>query len=88
VSTTPRHDFASFTAALFELLGLDLPATLAPGTSFAEHLAFDSLRMLELLLALEQLGVELTEQDFARIETVGDAFALYLASTASAGHSP
>jgi acyl carrier protein len=50
---------------------------LADGATFAGDLGFDSIQMFELLLAVEDLGVELPEALLPHIEAVADAFHYY-----------
>jgi acyl carrier protein len=48
---------------------------LRPEAYFVTDLGVDSLRMLDLLLGLEKLGVPVTLESAWRIQTVGDAYA-------------
>ncbi len=52
-------------------------AALTPATSFLDDLAFDSLRLLELVLFFEELGVDVPEAMAWDIVTVGDAYEYY-----------
>ncbi len=50
------------------------PARIQPETRFREDLDADSLDLYELVMELEDTyGVSVTEEEAARIETVGDA---------------
>ena len=54
-------------------------AELTPQTELVADLDFDSARALELLVALEDgIGIEISDEDVARLDTVGDILA-YLA---------
>ncbi len=54
-------------------------AELTPQTELVADLDFDSARALELLVALEDgIGIEISDEDAARLDTVGDILA-YLA---------
>jgi len=48
-----------------------------------EDLAFDSLAMLEVLIVVEELGVEVDEARLAAIVTIGDLFDMYIAASES-----
>lgn len=52
-------------------------------THFLEDLALDSLRMLQLGMALEHLGVGMPDEMAWEIQTVGEAYAYYAARHAS-----
>jgi acyl carrier protein len=50
---------------------------LAPEIRFLEDLGFDSIQFLELVLVVEDLGVDFPEELIASINTVADAYAWY-----------
>ena len=53
--------------------------TITEATSFKDDLDADSLDLYELVMELEdRYGITVSEQDAARIETVGDAVAFVL----------
>jgi acyl carrier protein len=53
--------------------------SIAEGTRFKEDLDADSLDLYELVMELEdRYGITISEQDAARIETVGDAVSFVL----------
>jgi acyl carrier protein len=53
--------------------------TIAEGTRFKQDLDADSLDLYELVMELEdRYGITVSEQDAARIETVGDAVSFVL----------
>ena len=63
---------------LAEELEVD-PEKIAETTRFKEDLDADSLDLYELVMELEdRYGIKVSEQDAARIETVGDAVAFVL----------
>jgi acyl carrier protein len=68
--------FAAFQSLVADLLHLN-PAQLTPDAYFITDLGVDSIRMVEILLRLEQLGIELTPDLAWRIQTVGDAYRYY-----------
>lgn len=56
-----------------EQLGVD-PDKITPDASFIDDLGADSLDMVELILAIEEeYGFEVSEDDAAKISTVGEA---------------
>ncbi|RMH16493.1 MAG: acyl carrier protein [Acidobacteria bacterium] len=49
------------------------PSTLEPGQDLVGDLGFDSPRALQLLVELEEaLGIEISDDDAAKMDTVGD----------------
>ena len=66
---------------LAEELEVD-PGSIEEGTRFKEDLDADSLDLYELVMELEdRYGITVSEQDAARIETVGDAVSFVLERT-------
>ncbi len=63
----------AFQAMLAELLDVDA-TQLSPDTHFVTDLGADSLDMLEMLLRLEELGIDLSLDAAREIQTVGDAY--------------
>lgn len=51
---------------------------LTPQTSFADDLFIDSLKLVEMALRIEQLGVSIPTEKYWDIQTVGDAYEIYL----------
>jgi acyl carrier protein len=63
---------------LAEELEVD-PAEIAEGTRFKQDLDADSLDLYELVMELEdRYGISVSEEQAARIETVGDAVSFVL----------
>jgi len=57
---------------------LELPTkTVSPDHRLREDLHFDSILLLELLLWLEECGVEVTEHDLSDFNRVSDVFVSY-----------
>jgi acyl carrier protein len=69
--------FDQFTAVLAEVLMVD-PAKLVPEAYFITDLAVDSIRMVELLLRIEEMGFKIPPDAAWEIQTVGDAYDFYL----------
>ena len=62
---------------LAEQFGVE-PETIKPETTFVEDFGADSLDLVELMMSIEEefdIG-EISEQDAAKIKTVGDVMAL------------
>ncbi|MGH9043753.1 MAG: acyl carrier protein, partial [Acidimicrobiales bacterium] len=55
--------------------------SLSGDTAFVDNLSFDSVKMLELLCAIEDLGVTLDEKALVDVRTVDDAFFGYIQGT-------
>ncbi|MGC8874425.1 MAG: phosphopantetheine-binding protein [Chloroflexia bacterium] len=49
-----------------------------PEASFIADLQVDSIRLVELLLRLEEAGIHIPLEEAWDVETAGDAYALYL----------
>jgi acyl carrier protein len=85
-----EHVFALIRAHLADELELD-PASLSEGTRFKEDLEADSLDLYTLVQELEDnYGVTISDEQAARIQTIGQAVDFVLASgvvtpTTSAG---
>ncbi len=69
--------FDQFKATLAEVLMVD-PAKLVPEAYFITDLAVDSIRMVELLLRIEEMGFKIPPDAAWEIQTVGDAYDFYL----------
>lgn len=72
--------FEAFQAILADLLHLDA-ALLEPEAYFITDLGVDSLRLVEILLRLEELGLEISPDLAWQIQTVGDAYEYYRQQT-------
>ncbi len=57
---------------------LEAPVELiTPGAYFVTDLGVDSIKLVEVLLELQRLGIEVTPDLAWRIQTVGDAYQYY-----------
>jgi len=68
--------FQDFQALLADLLQVEA-AQLTPETYFITDLGIDSLRMIQVLLRMEQIGFKLSLESVWHIQTVGDAYRYY-----------
>ncbi len=68
--------FPAFQALVAEILDID-PARLEPGAYFITDLGVDSLRLADILLRLEDLGVAVSPDLAWEVQTVGDAYRVY-----------
>lgn len=65
--------FEKMKPVIAEQLGVDIDK-ITPEASFIDDLGADSLDMVELILAIEEeYGFEVSEDDAAKISTVGEA---------------
>jgi acyl carrier protein len=69
--------FAAFRKLLAEELSMS-EESITPEASFINDLFVDSIRMLEMILRIESLGVKIPSEAAWRIQTVGEAYEYYL----------
>lgn len=74
----PNHplSFEQFQTMLAEVLHVD-QGQVKPDAYFITDLGVDSVRLVEVMLRLETLGVELSPGLVWRIQTVGEAYQYY-----------
>ena len=68
--------FKEFQALLADILEVD-PEQIKPQAYFVTDLGVDSLRLTEMLLQFQALGLELSPDLAWRIQTVGEAYQYY-----------
>jgi acyl carrier protein len=68
--------FEAFRTLLAEIVQV-APEQLVPNAYWVTDLGVDSIRMVEVLLRLQHLGLEIRPELAWQLETVGDAYALY-----------
>lgn len=76
--------FETFQKHLARITGLN-PKRLSMETNLVVDLGLDSLKLLELVLEFEKLGVPVSMPDAWSIQTVGDAWEYYQHSATSGG---
>ncbi len=76
--------FEEFQRLVSQALEVD-ERQVVPEASFVKDLYADSIRLVELLLSLEEKGVDIPFEEAWNIETVGDAYRLYTAQEAGGG---
>jgi len=69
--------FDQFVNVIAEALIMD-PSQLTPEANFITDLAVDSIRMVELYLRFQELGIEIPRDAVWQILTVGDAYDFYV----------
>ena len=71
-----RLSFDEFKQIVAESL-ITNPDKLTPETHFITDLAVDSIRLVELYIRFQELGIEIPPDAVWQIQTVGDAFHYY-----------
>jgi acyl carrier protein len=74
--------FEQFRNLLVEVLAVS-EEKVTPEASFITDLAVDSIRMVEMVLAIEELGVKIPPEAAWQIQTVADAYNYYLEHVAA-----
>ena len=74
----------AFRDMIAELLDLDLEQV-TPEAYFITDLGVDSVRLVEVLLQLEKMGIEIYPDLAWQIETVGDAYDYYQSQVEAQG---
>lgn len=69
--------FDDFKKVLAEVLAVS-EEKVTPEASFITDLAVDSIRMVEMVLMIEELGVKIPPEAAWKIQTVGDAYSYYM----------
>lgn len=64
-----------FLASIAEVLEVD-PGSLRPETVLADLEGFDSVKTLSMIVALDELGLNISQNDVARLCTFGDVLEL------------
>ncbi len=75
-TTSSPLSFEDFARIVAEALILN-PEKLTPEAHFITDLAVDSIRLVELYLRFQELGIEIPEDAVWQIQTVGDAYQYY-----------
>lgn len=68
--------FEEFRRIIAEELSIE-ESKIAPESSFIRDLLADSIQLVELMLRLEEMGVDIPVDAAWEVETVGDAYRLY-----------
>lgn len=74
-------DFEAFQELLADLLKLNLEQ-ITPEAYFITDLGVDSISMVEVILRLEEMGLDVSPDLIWKIPTVGDAYRYYQQHTA------
>ncbi len=75
--------FAEFQHMLADVLEID-EDKVVPEASFVNDLMVDSIKLVELMLGLEENGVTIPMEAAWDVQTVGDAYRVYKESTSTA----
>lgn len=73
----PRMTFEEFRRLLAEELDAD-ESKLSPEACFVEDLMVDSIQLVEMMLSLEERGIQIPVEMAWQVRTVGDAYRLYV----------
>jgi len=76
MSQSELLSFEEFQAMLADLLNVDA-ARVQPEAYFITDLGVDSLRLVEILLRLEEMGIEISPDLAWQFQTVEDAYRYY-----------
>jgi acyl carrier protein len=76
--------FSEFQKHLARIIHLD-PDRLSMGTNLVVDLGLDSLKMLEIILEFEKLGIPVNLKEAWGIQTVGEAYEYYQRAAATGG---
>jgi acyl carrier protein len=76
--------FEEFQHMLADVLQMD-ENQLTPNASFVNDLMVDSIKLVELMLGLEENGVNIPMEAAWDVQTVGDAYRVYKESAATSG---
>lgn len=68
--------FEEFRRIVAEELDVD-ESQISPEASFVEDLMADSIKLVEMMLRMEEMGVPIPVEAAWRVRTVGDAYRLY-----------
>ncbi len=79
--------FDEFRQMLAQVLQIDV-AKVVPEASFVTDLAVDSIKLVELMLGLEENGINIPVESAWDVETVGDAYRVYCESFKGGSDSP
>jgi acyl carrier protein len=82
-----ERSFEEFRGILAEELLVD-EEELTSQTSFFSDLRMDSVRMMDVMLRLEEQGIRIPWEAGSQIETVGDAYKFYLEGMPTAPKRP
>jgi len=82
-----KYSFEEFRKLIAEELLVD-EEEITPSTSFLTDLRVDSVRMVDMMLRLEEQGIRIPWEAGWQIETVGDAYRFYLEGMPTAPQRP
>ncbi len=82
-----KYSFEEFRKILAEELLVD-EEELTPKTAFFTDLRVDSVKMVDMMLRLEEQGIRIPWEAGSQIETVGDAYRFYLEGMSATPQGP
>ena len=82
--TNNKMSFDEFKQFLAEVLVTE-PAKLVPEAHFITDLGVDSIRLVELMMRFQELGIEISPESVWEIQTIGDAYQHYSGQAVTGG---
>lgn len=78
MTTSDEHpvSFQAFRVVIADALGVE-EAAVSRDASFVRDLHADSIQLVEMMLRMEESGIEIPIESAWEIDTVGDAYELY-----------
>jgi acyl carrier protein len=77
VNKNEKWTFEEFQEMLSKRMGIPIER-FAPNASFLDDLGIDSIRMTELILEFDRLGINIPPEAVWDLQTVGDAYNFYV----------
>jgi acyl carrier protein len=80
VNKKEKWTFEEFQEMLSKRMGIPIDR-FTPNASFLDDLGIDSIRMTELILEFDRLGINIPPEAVWDLQTVGDAYNFYVKNT-------
>jgi acyl carrier protein len=80
VNKKEKWTFEEFQEMLSKRMGIPIER-FTPNASFLDDLGIDSIRMTELILEFDRLGINIPPEAVWDLQTVGDAYNFYVKNT-------
>lgn len=80
MTKSDKWTFEEFQGMLAKRMGMPIER-FSPEASFLDDLGIDSIRMTELMLEFDRLGINIPPEAVWDLQTVGDAYNFYIKKT-------